>query len=98
MQTPYSGDRPLTLATLCWISAMSDQISPQKFSIGDRVHLAKRPAYFKTAEPMPMLRPPDLIPLGSEGTIDRLAPGGSYVVRFSQGSFLVNPEDLQLAA
>lgn len=73
---------------------MSEPISNSSFSIGDRVYLVKRPPYFKTAEPMPMLRPPDLIPLGSEGVIDQLRPGGTYAVRFSQGCFLINPEDL----
>jgi len=71
-------------------------MSNLSFSIGDRVYLAKRPSYFKTAEPMPMLRPPDLIAVGSEGVIDQLSPGGTYTVRFSQGSFLINPDDLSL--
>jgi hypothetical protein len=75
---------------------MSEQMSNLSFSIGDRVYLAKRPPYFKTAEPMPMLRPPDLIPLGSEGLIEQLSPGGTYTVRFSQGSFFINPDDLSL--
>ena len=69
-------------------------MNEQSFNVGDRVVLAKRPLYFKTADPMPMLRPPDLIPVNSVGTIDKLSPGGTYVVRFEQGTFLVNPEDL----
>lgn len=64
-------------------------------AIGDRVCLSQRPAYLKTADPMPMLRPPDLIPVGAEGVVDSLQPGDSYVVRFSQGLFLMNPADLQ---
>jgi len=68
---------------------------PASFSIGDRVRLAQRPAYFKTADPMPMLRPPDLIPVGSEGIVEHLRPGETYGVRFSQGTFLMNPSDLE---
>ena len=37
------------------------------FSIGDKVRLAEVPTYLKTADPMPMLRPPDLISLGEQG-------------------------------
>ncbi|MEM8602825.1 MAG: NAD(P)H dehydrogenase assembly family protein, partial [Cyanobacteria bacterium P01_H01_bin.121] len=37
------------------------------FRVGDRVRLATRPPYFKTTDPMPMLRPPDLVPVGEVG-------------------------------
>ncbi|MFZ4667439.1 MAG: DUF3148 domain-containing protein [Prochlorotrichaceae cyanobacterium] len=70
-------------------------MSHSPFAIGDRVRLAQRPAYFKTADPMPMLRPPDLIPVGSEGVVDYLRPGETYGVRFSQGTFLISPSDLE---
>ena len=64
------------------------------FPVGARVALIQRPPYFKTADPMPMLRPPDLLPVGSEGIITDVAAAGAYVVRFERGSFLVNGSDL----
>jgi Protein of unknown function (DUF3148) len=40
----------------------------KEFIIGSTVRVVALPPYVKTAEPMPMLRPPDLIHLGEEGT------------------------------
>ncbi|MEO1299608.1 MAG: NAD(P)H dehydrogenase assembly family protein, partial [Cyanobacteria bacterium J06636_16] len=39
------------------------------FLVGDRVRLKSQPPYFKTADPMPMLRPPDLISVGDVGIV-----------------------------
>ena len=39
------------------------------FAVGDRVTVTTQPPYLKTADPMPMLRPPDLITVGEEGTV-----------------------------
>ena len=36
-------------------------------SIGDRLRLSVRQSYLKTADPMPMLRPPDLVEPGEVG-------------------------------
>ncbi|MEM9220534.1 MAG: DUF3148 domain-containing protein [Cyanobacteria bacterium P01_F01_bin.150] len=65
------------------------------FSAGDRVRLSMRPSYFKTADPMPMLRPPDLIPVGEEGLIMERRPAGYWAVRFPQGLFLLESQYLQ---
>jgi hypothetical protein len=65
------------------------------FTVGDRVRLRSQPPYFKTAEPMPMLRPPDLISVGSEGVIIDQRPGGYWGVRFERGAFLVDTAYLE---
>ena len=71
---------------------------PVDFSAGDRVRLSMRPPYFKTADPMPMLRPPDVIPVGEHGTIMERRPAGYWAVRFEQGSFLMEAQYLQAIA
>jgi hypothetical protein len=62
----------------------------ESFIIGDRVYLATAPPYIKTADTMPMLRPGDTIPVGTPGIIAQQKPGNSWVVKFEQGSFLVD--------
>ena len=57
--------------------------------IGDRIKLIALPAYIKTAEPMPMLRSPDILQLGDEGVIIDRRPGGYWGVHFPQGAFLL---------
>ncbi len=39
----------------------------QELSVGDRVRIIALPPYVKTADPMPMLRPPTVVNLGEEG-------------------------------
>jgi len=65
------------------------------FKIGDRIRLHTRPPYLKSAEPMPMLRPPDLVDIGEEGTIVSRNPGGYLGVRFSRGVFLVDAQYIE---
>lgn len=71
---------------------------PVDFSSGDRVRLTMRPAYFKTADPMPMLRPPDLVPVGEYGTVMERRPAGYWSVRFEQGTFLLEAQYLQVVS
>lgn len=68
-----------------------------EFAVGDRVRLAALPPYFKTADPMPMLRPADTLPLGAEGVILSRRPGGYWGIKFDKGSFLVDSQFLELA-
>ncbi|NET37661.1 MAG: DUF3148 domain-containing protein [Cyanothece sp. SIO1E1] len=68
---------------------MSDQ---KEFSVGDRVKITVLPPYVKTAEPMPMLRPPNVVKLGEEGVILDRRPGGYWSIRFSQGTFLLDSQ------
>lgn len=71
--------------------------SPE-FVVGDRVRVIALPPYVKTAEPMPMLRPPNVISLGEEGIVINRRPGGFWSVRFSQGMFLMDSQYLELAS
>ena len=63
-------------------------------SIGDQVRLISAQPFLKTADPMPMLRPPDLVDLDEVGTVVALQPGDSVAVRFTRGTFLLNVEAL----
>jgi hypothetical protein len=65
------------------------------FLIGDRVRLKSAPPYIKTADTMPMLRPGDLIPVGTQGVITAQKPGGYWTVKFDQGSFLIDASYLE---
>ncbi|MDP5017632.1 MAG: DUF3148 domain-containing protein, partial [Dolichospermum sp.] len=40
-----------------------------EFPIGSKVRVVALPPYVKTAEPMPMLRPADVIHIGEEGIV-----------------------------
>lgn len=63
--------------------------------VGDRVKLIALPPYVKTAEPMPMLRSPDVLEIGAEGIVLDRRPVGYYGVRFSNGSFLLEGKYLE---
>lgn len=67
------------------------------FEVGDRVKIATQPPYLKSADPMPMLRPPDLVRLGDEGTVFSRKPGGYLGIRFTQGAFLIDAQYLEAA-
>lgn len=68
---------------------------PKAFTIGDRVRVTSLPAYVKTAEPMPMLRPPHVIQVGEEGVVVDRRPGG-WGVRFARGMFLMDSQYLEV--
>jgi hypothetical protein len=72
---------------------MTDGIT-DGLTIGDRVQLNQRPTYLKTADSMPMLRPPDLIVPQEVGTIVDQRPGGYWVVKFERGTFLLDSDIL----
>jgi hypothetical protein len=74
---------------------MSDE--KPTFGIGDRVRLMTRPPYLKTADPMPMLRPPDVVQLGEEGTVIDQRLQDTWGVRFQRGTFLVDGKYLEAA-
>ena len=65
------------------------------FFIGDRVRLKSVPPYIKTADTMPMLRPGDLIPVGTQGVILAQKPSGYWTVKFDQGAFLIDSPYLE---
>ncbi|HEY9626764.1 MAG TPA: DUF3148 domain-containing protein [Coleofasciculaceae cyanobacterium] len=70
----------------------------QEFAVGDRVRVTALPPYVKTAEPMPMLRPPNVIHLGEEGIVIDRRPGGFWGVRFSRGMFLMDSQYIEAVA
>ncbi|MBE9177537.1 DUF3148 domain-containing protein [Oculatella sp. LEGE 06141] len=67
----------------------------KQFVVGDRVRVILMPPYVKTAEPMPMLRPPNVIQLGEEGVVMDRRPGGYWGVRFTKGTFLMDSQYLE---
>lgn len=67
----------------------------KEFAVGDRVRVIELPRYVKTAEPMPMLRPPNVIHVGEEGIILDRRPGGYWSVRFTKGAFLMDSQYIE---
>lgn len=67
----------------------------KEFTIGEKVRVIALPPYVKTADPMPMLRPPNVICLGEEGIVTDRRPGGYWVVRFAQGAFLIDSQYIE---
>lgn len=70
----------------------------EEFSVGDRVRVVALPAYVKTAETMPMLRPPSVIEIGEEGTILGRRPGDYWSVRLTRGAYLLESQYLERVA
>ena len=64
-------------------------------SIGDRMRLKQKPAYLKSADPMPMLRPPDLVSIQEVGEVVGLHPLETVAVRFRRGTFLIPLDQLE---
>ncbi|PSB16249.1 DUF3148 domain-containing protein [Phormidesmis priestleyi ULC007] len=69
----------------------------KEFSIGSKVRVVSLPPYVKTADPMPMLRPPDVIHLNEEGIVIDRRPGGYWGVKFARGAFLLEADYLEPA-
>ncbi len=63
-----------------------------EISIGDKVALSVPLPYLKTADPMPMLRPPDLVALNEIGEVVGLRSLDLLEVRFRRGTFLIPVE------
>ncbi|GFE71042.1 regulatory protein SipA [Chroococcus sp. FPU101] len=70
-------------------------MSETEIMIGGKVRLVVRPPYLKTAEPMPMLRPSDILELGDEGVVVERSPAGYWAVRFKRGAFLIESQYLE---
>ncbi|MGK7953837.1 MAG: regulatory protein SipA [Crocosphaera sp.] len=64
----------------------------QKIAVGSKVSLVTQPPYLKTADPMPMLRPSDILQIGDEGIVMDRRPGGYWGVKFTQGTFLMESQ------
>jgi hypothetical protein len=68
----------------------------QEFNIGATIQIIALPPYLKTADPMPMLRPPTLLELGERGLIVDRKPGNYWVVKFDRSSFLLEDRYFEL--
>ena len=64
-------------------------------TIGDRLRLKKQLPYLKTADPMPMLRPSDLVSLDEVGEVVAIHPLDTVAVRFRRGTFLISLDQLK---
>ena len=67
-------------------------------SIGDRLRLKQQLPYLKTAHPMPMLRPSDLVSLDEVGEVVAIHPLDTVAVRFRRGTFLISLDQLKPAS
>ena len=64
------------------------------FSVGDKVSLQVPLPYLKTADPISMLRPPDLVSLDEVGVVTGVRPNDLLEVKFRRGNFLIPAERL----
>ncbi len=67
-----------------------------KFSVGEKVSLQVPLPYLKTADPISMLRPPDLVSLDEVGVIIGVRSNNLLEVKFRRGNFLIPPERLMI--
>ncbi|KOP22956.1 hypothetical protein AMR41_29190 [Hapalosiphon sp. MRB220] len=67
----------------------------EEFTVGSKVRVIALPPYVKTADPMPMLRPPDVIHIGEEGVVLDRRPAGYWGVRFTKGAFLMESQYIE---
>lgn len=63
--------------------------------LGDAVRLRQPLPYLKTADPMPMLRPPELVDPGEVGRVVEIRALGLLAVRYRRGTFLINAAALE---
>ena len=67
-----------------------------EFSVGGKVSLQVPLPYLKTADPISMLRPPDLVSLDEVGVIIGIRPNDLLEVKFRRGNFLIPAERLKI--
>ncbi len=67
-----------------------------KFTVGEKVSLQVPLPYLKTADPISMLRPPDLVSLDEVGVIIGIRPNDLLEVKFRRGNFLIPSERLKI--
>ena len=65
------------------------------FEIKDKVKLIAPVSYLKTADNMPMLRPPDLVAIDEIGVILAINSPNTVVVKFRRGSFLLDIDKIE---
>ncbi len=65
------------------------------FEIKDKVKLIVPVSYLKTADNMPMLRPPDLVAIDEIGEILSIKSPNTVEVKFRRGSFLIDVDKIE---
>ncbi len=65
------------------------------FNIKDKVKLIVPLSYLKTADPMPMLRPPDLVAIDEVGEILSVKSLDTVEVKFRRGTFLIDIDKIK---
>lgn len=82
--------------TQVFVHAMTEPVAPElPFQLGSKVRLRESPVFLKTADPMPMLRPPDLVDATEVGEVVALRALEQHAVRFRRGTFLLEARQLQ---
>ncbi len=66
-----------------------------KFNIQDKVKLIIPLSYLKTADNMPMLRPPDLVAIDEVGEIVSIKSPETVEIKFRRGSFLIDIDKIE---
>jgi Protein of unknown function (DUF3148) len=69
----------------------------KEFTIGQKVRVVAMPPFVKTAEPMPVLRPANVIAIGTEGVVIDRRPGNYWGIRFEKGAFLLDSQYIEPA-
>lgn len=67
----------------------------EKINIGTNIRIVELPTYLKTADPMPTLRSPSLLELGTIGKVIDRKPGNYWVVKFDLYTFLLEERYLE---
>ena len=66
-----------------------------EFNIQDKVKLIVPLSYLKTADNMPMLRPPDLVAIDEVGEIISIKTPSTVEIKFRRGSFLIDTDKIE---
>lgn len=66
-----------------------------KFNVRDKVKLIIPLPYLKTADNMPMLRPPELVAIDEVGEILAINSPETVVIKFRRGSFLIDIDKIE---
>ena len=68
-----------------------------QIAIGSKVSLTETLPYLKTTDPMPMLRPQDLVSQDEIGEVVGLRAMGNVEVKFRRGTFLIPADKLSVS-
>lgn len=64
-------------------------------NLNQKVKLVSPLPYLKTADNMPMLRPPDLVAINEVGEVISIRSHQTVEVKFRRGSFLIDKDKLE---